>query len=530
MWTGGRRTKTNLKTSPEQSDFFQLIREINKTNCSITRKTAPDPGSHFHDDWAKNVTSRVHVIQLTGTIFELNSHIKETNVLTKFHENWAKNVTSRVFTCFHYIHIEKNAPPTGSHGFSPIWTIFQLVQDINKTNVLTNFHDDWAKIVTSRVFTRKNAPPPGGHVFQPTAIFELDRDFIGTKLLTKFHEDRTINVASRVFTNKFSAIIKVILMVSLPPLAHLRFKETDLFCSAQDVNIHEEWTINVISRVLTRINSRSSTGTIFKHIQDIIRRNVLTKFHEDRAINATFRVLKINQLTESTKLRPLASKPAEYGGKLGKTRGIHFSLKLPHFSLSRAEGEVTSPKNWNIIGKNLLTKFHEDWTITVASRVLTRKNALSSAGTIYRLVQDIIGKNLLTKFHDDRTINVVSRVFTSHVFQAMITIFKLVQDIIVINLLTKFHEERTINVASWVLTRKNKMRFKSYCKMLKLAQTNQPTDQPTDQQTGQKQYVPHYYSGGHKKLPPGSHVFQPTGTIFIKDQYTLCLDDEEIES
>ncbi|KAH3858148.1 hypothetical protein DPMN_100768 [Dreissena polymorpha] len=36
----------------------------------------------------------------------------------------------------------------------------------------------------------------------------------------------------------------------------------------------------------------------------------------------------------------------------------------------------------------------------------------------------------------------------------------------------------------------------------RLAQTNQPTNQPTDQQTnqqtGQKQYVPHYYSGGHK--------------------------------
>ena len=28
---------------------------------------------------------------------------------------------------------------------------------------------------------------------------------------------------------------------------------------------------------------------------------------------------------------------------------------------------------------------------------------------------------------------------------------------------------------------------------------NQQTNQPTDQQTGQKQYVPHYYSGGHKK-------------------------------
>ncbi|KAH3799671.1 hypothetical protein DPMN_153283 [Dreissena polymorpha] len=140
------------------------------------------------------------------------------NVLTKFHENWAKNVTSRVFTCFHYMHIEKNAPPTGCHVFSPIWTIFELVRDINKTNVLTNFHDDWAKIVTSRVFTRKTAPPTGGHVFYRTGTtfelnqhiiktniltnFELDRDFIGTKLLTKFHEDRTINVASRVFTNK----------------------------------------------------------------------------------------------------------------------------------------------------------------------------------------------------------------------------------------------------------------------------------------------------------------------------------------
>ncbi|KAH3852397.1 hypothetical protein DPMN_094904 [Dreissena polymorpha] len=134
----------------------------------------------------------------------------DTNVLTKFHENWAKNVTSRVFTCFYYIHIEKNSPTTGGHVFSPIWIIFELVRDINQTDVLTNFYDDWAKL--------KTAPPTGGHVFQRTGTtfklnqhitknkvltnFELDRDFIGTKLLTKFHEDRTINVASRVFTNK----------------------------------------------------------------------------------------------------------------------------------------------------------------------------------------------------------------------------------------------------------------------------------------------------------------------------------------
>ncbi|KAH3849102.1 hypothetical protein DPMN_091495 [Dreissena polymorpha] len=209
----------------------------------------------FHDPRQNCPPPSSHVIQLTRTIFELNSRIKETNVLSKFHENWAKNVTSTVFTCFHYIHIEKNVPPTGGHVFSPIPTIFKLIRDINKTNVLINFHDDWAKIVTSRVFTRenchyihieKNAPPTGGHVFHRSRLFsnssktsiepmktalptgghvfqligttfelnqdiiktniltnfELGRDFIGTKLLSKFHEDGTRNVASSVFTSK----------------------------------------------------------------------------------------------------------------------------------------------------------------------------------------------------------------------------------------------------------------------------------------------------------------------------------------
>ncbi|KAH3808264.1 hypothetical protein DPMN_136617 [Dreissena polymorpha] len=177
-------------------------------DCEFHGKTAPTPWrpyinksnlfTKFHDDWAKNVTSRVftkncplpgsHVIQLTGI---------ETNVLTKFHENWAKNVTSKVFTCFHYKHKDKNATPTGQkirgptifrkdctwgHVFSLIWTIFKLVRDINKTNVFTNFHDDWAKIVT---------------------FFNLNQDIIGTNVLTKFHKDRTKNVASRLFTIKY---------------------------------------------------------------------------------------------------------------------------------------------------------------------------------------------------------------------------------------------------------------------------------------------------------------------------------------
>ncbi|KAH3800833.1 hypothetical protein DPMN_154476 [Dreissena polymorpha] len=167
MWTDGRRTKTNPKTSPEQSAIFQLVREINKTNSH--KENCPTPlGGHSHDDWAKN-------------------------------------------------HREK-CPAHWRPCFSLIWTIFELVRDINKTNVLTNFHDDWIKIVTSSVFTRKTAPPTGGHVFQQTRTtfelnqhiiktniltnFELDRNIIGTNVLTKFHEDRTRNVRSRVFTNK----------------------------------------------------------------------------------------------------------------------------------------------------------------------------------------------------------------------------------------------------------------------------------------------------------------------------------------
>ncbi|KAH3728607.1 hypothetical protein DPMN_054565 [Dreissena polymorpha] len=207
MWTNGRGTKTNSKTSPEQSAIFQLVREINKTNCSITRKTAPPPWrpyiyntnhfTKFHDDWAKNVTSIVKLLPPRQP---------------------SKNVTSRVFTCFHYINYREKCLAHWRPCFSPIWTIFELVRDINKTNVLSNFQDDWAKIVTSIVFKMKTAPPTGGHFFQRTRTtfelnqhiiktniltnFELDRDFIGTNVLRKFHEDRTINVASRVFSKK----------------------------------------------------------------------------------------------------------------------------------------------------------------------------------------------------------------------------------------------------------------------------------------------------------------------------------------
>ncbi|KAH3889417.1 hypothetical protein DPMN_013471 [Dreissena polymorpha] len=92
-----------------------------------------------------------------------------------------------------------------------------------------------------------------------------------------------------------------------------------------------------------------------------------------------------------------------------------------------------------IIGTNLLTKFHEDRKINVASRV---KNAPPPGGHVFQLTGIIF--ELFQNFHEDQTINVASRKnappLGSHVFQANVTIFKL-KDIIETNLLTKFHED-----------------------------------------------------------------------------------------
>ncbi|KAH3877162.1 hypothetical protein DPMN_001019 [Dreissena polymorpha] len=77
-------------------------------------------------------------------------------------------------------------------------------------------------------------------------------------------------------------------------------------------------------------------------------------------------------------------------------------------------------------------------------------------------------------FHEDRTINVGFRVkkIPALEFGDYTSLLELpLLYIIGTNLLTKFHEDRKINVASRVLTKKN-------------------------------------------ALPPGSHVFQPTGIIF----------------
>ncbi|KAH3883091.1 hypothetical protein DPMN_007041 [Dreissena polymorpha] len=452
----------------------------------------------FHDDRTINMASRVltsHVFPPTGTIFELiqdiigtnhltkfhdrainvttrvlTSHIKKntpppdiirTNLLTKFHEDRKINVASRVLT-------RKNAPPPGSHVFQPTsiifelvpryywgessdqvsrrpddkWknapplcshvfqahvTIFELIQDIIETNLLTKFHEDWTINVASRVFTGKHAPHLGSHVFQANVtILELIKDIIETNLPIKFHEDWTINVASRVLTSKTAP----------PPGGHISMKPI----------FHDDWAKIVTSRVFTRnaapppggnlhIDWASNvTSTVFTSItqfRGINGTNVLNKFHEDQTINVASRVFTRQNRSHKLTMSTLCS------GELKNT---------------------TPPWRPYINGTDHLTKFHDDRTINMASRVLTRKNAPPP---------DITRTTLLTKFHEDRKINVASRVknclaplrtyrttnvaskvkhaphLGSHVFQAKISFTSSDQ----------IHEDWTINEASRVFTR-----------------------------------------------------------------------------
>ncbi|KAH3870558.1 hypothetical protein DPMN_033746 [Dreissena polymorpha] len=151
--------------------------------------TSEHPGSHiFQQKLRKNALSPGgHVFQLTKTIFEIVQNIIETNLLTKFHEDGTINGASIILT-------RQNAPRPGCHVFQQTRNILELNQDVIETYVLTKVHDDRTINVAARVLTRFYYSHIG-HVFQPTGII---CELIRTNLLTKFHEDRTINVTSRM--------------------------------------------------------------------------------------------------------------------------------------------------------------------------------------------------------------------------------------------------------------------------------------------------------------------------------------------
>ncbi|KAH3861950.1 hypothetical protein DPMN_024904 [Dreissena polymorpha] len=130
-----------------------------------------------------------NILPPDGNVFQLTFFVQDiigTILVTKFHEDQTINLASSVnkekctaswcpYTIWTNlltnVNKRKNAPPPGGHVFQSTQTIFKLVKDIIRMNLLT----------------KKNAPPP---------------DIIGTNFQTKFHDDQKINVASRVLTGK----------------------------------------------------------------------------------------------------------------------------------------------------------------------------------------------------------------------------------------------------------------------------------------------------------------------------------------
>ncbi|KAH3801842.1 hypothetical protein DPMN_155504 [Dreissena polymorpha] len=153
--------------------------------------------------------------------------------------------------------------------------------------------------------------------------------------------------------------------------------------------------------------------TNFELDRGIIGTNLLTKFHEDRTRNVA-RVFK----------------------------------------------RKTAPPTGCHVFQRTGTTFKLNQHITLRQKIL--QNYIKIGHEIFKLDRGIIWTNLLTKFHEDQTRNVASRVFTrflysqieknvlptgSHVFQRTRTTFELNQHIIKTNIFTK-------NVASKVFTKK----------------------------------------------------------------------------
>ncbi|KAH3854854.1 hypothetical protein DPMN_097412 [Dreissena polymorpha] len=348
------RISLSLKYNIDIEPHFRLfdVQNIIGTNL-LTKKNAPPPGSH--------------VFQPTGIIFEHFQDIIGMNLLTKFHEDRTVNVASRVLTRFYYSRIRKNAPPLGSHVFQANIIIFELIQDIIETNLMTKFHEDWTINVASRVLTSAHAqkipnannniqlvykekcPAPAGH--------------------TNFHDDRKINVTSRVLTSGH-AFLPIRTIFGL----NRHIQQTHVL-----TKFHEHWTKNVTSRLenspapLTAMVF-SPIWTIFELVRDINETNVLTKFHGDWAKIVTFRVF-----TRNTAPPP--------GGHVFQRTGTIFEL------------------NQHIIETNILIKLQENWASNVTSTVFTS----------FELSRGINETNVLTKFHEDRTINVASSVHKANV-------------------------------------------------------------------------------------------------------------------
>ncbi|KAH3794906.1 hypothetical protein DPMN_148446 [Dreissena polymorpha] len=195
------------------------------------------------------------------TIFKLIRDINKTNVLTKFHDDWAKKAF------FYYINIRKTAP-------SPLASIFRNLNA--KCDGKTDGQTDGQghKNVTSRVFTcfhyihiEKTAPPPGGHVFSPIwTIFELS------------------------FTRKHS-----------PPTGGHVFQRT-------------RTTFELKQHII-----KTNILTNYKLDLGIIGANLLTKFHEERTRNVASRLFTNQMWTDGRRTKTNPKSTSEQLDELKKT-------------------------------------------------------------------------------------------------------------------------------------------------------------------------------------------------------------------
>ncbi|KAH3821582.1 hypothetical protein DPMN_123346 [Dreissena polymorpha] len=171
--------------------------------------------------------------------------------------------------------------------------------------------------------------------------------------------------------------------------------------------------------------------------------------------------------------------------------------------------KIAPPPGGHIFQRNEAI-FHEDQTINVDSSVLTKfyYSHIYNPNTILELVKDIIGKNLLTKFHDDQTINMATRLKNappagSHVFQPTRTFSQLT------HVLTKK------NSLPPVLKRKNAPYPGSH--VFQPFGTIKNLIQNIGVLTKQNAAFCRPYSIGTNLMKieiPGGHVFKPTRTIF----------------
>ncbi|KAH3887326.1 hypothetical protein DPMN_011342 [Dreissena polymorpha] len=221
---------------------------------------------------------------------------------------------------------------------------------------------------------------------------------IETNLLTKFHEDWTINVAFRELTRQMLT----------PHNAQRDKKRSQKFTMSMLCSV-----INVASKVA---HLSFKQNYLFFAAQDIIKTNILTKFPGEVLTRINYPPLGSHVFQKIDTILDL----------------IPDIIKINVLTKECYRKNVPPPGS----------HFHDHWTISVSSRVIV----FQQTRTIFTN-QDIPKTNLLTKFHEDwRKMPRPWRPF----FQLTSTIFELFQDITATHLLAKLHEDRTKNVASSV--------------------------------------------------------------------------------